>query len=457
MQARTAIVIGAGAAGASAAFRLQQAGVAVSLIECAERVGGRTLTGHIDGFIVDLGAGLLPGTYQAVYRLMADAGLADALEPMRSPTAVARDGRLHYLDLAHMGRSILGTRLLGMRSKLSLARAGITAARMWPSLGFDSLAPAAPHDTCSIADYAGRALTPELLEYLVNPTEKIMYTLSAAEASLVDFFWCAKNLMSPQAYCVRGGMDRIVARVAERLPLRLGTRALAVTEHADRVEVQSAGPDGAVRTEQADMCVIATPAREVPKLDRGLSDGARRFLEGLRYSTLTDLHLRLRRRPAEKAVLIMVPDTVDRELCGILLEHNKGSDRAPPGKGALSAYFLDRWARQAYHWPDEEIFRQGLAKVEKVMPGVGALVEGYHVQRWDYAATASYPGYYKALAGFVAGLDTNRRVQLAGDYFSMASVNTAVTSGELAAQRLIHRYLGRAAEAARAAEPVICA
>jgi protoporphyrinogen oxidase len=74
------------------------------------------------------------------------------------------------------------------------------------------------------------------------------------------------------------------------------------------------------------------------------------------------------------------------------------------------------------------------------MPGIESLVEGWHVQRWDYAATVSHPGYYKELAAFVDGLDVERRVQLAGDYFSMASVNTAVTSGRIAAQRLIERY-----------------
>jgi protoporphyrinogen oxidase len=76
------------------------------------------------------------------------------------------------------------------------------------------------------------------------------------------------------------------------------------------------------------------------------------------------------------------------------------------------------------------------------MPGIAKLVEGYHVQRWDFAATASYPGYYKKLAEFERGLDFKRRVQLAGDYFAMASVNTAVTSGAIVAKRLVANHFG---------------
>lgn len=437
MSAKRAIVIGGGPAGASAAFRLGQAGLQVTLIERDPRVGGRTRSERKDGFIVDVAAGLMPGSYRAVYQLMQDAGLRDALEPMTSPTAVLRDGRLHYLDLAKPLSSMLGTGLFGAAAKLRYAAIGWTAMRMWKTLGFDALSPAAPYDTETLAAYSRRALTPDLYQYLVNPTQKMMYTISGDEASVVDFFWCAKNLMDPKAYCVKGGMDRIVTAVCDHFDVRTGTEALNVREVGDQVEVTLRDGEGRETIERVACCVIATPARDVPKIDAGLSPASRQFLANLEYSKLTDLHLRLRQRPAEKAVLIMVPDVTDPDLAGILLDHNKGSDRAPAGKGAISAYFMHRWATRVYDLSDEDIYRQGIAKIERVMPGLGELVEGYHVQRWDYAATVSYPGYYKELARFVAGLNLERRVQLAGDYFSMASVNTAVTSGEIAARRLL--------------------
>ena len=441
MSVKRAIVIGGGPAGVSAAFRLHQAGAAVTLIERDARVGGRTRSERIDGFIVDVAAGLMPGTYKAVYQLMEDAGLRDMLAPMTSPTAVVRDGRFHYLDMRRPLRAMLGTSLLGAGAKLDFVKVGLKALSMWRTLDFADLTKAAPYDTMSIADYARASVRPDLLEYLINPVEKIMYTLSAEEASVVDFFWCAKNLLSPAAYCVTGGMDRIVSEVSRHFDVRTNTEAISVIEDRATVRVRLRAADSSERDEHADVCVIATPARDVPAIDAGLSDTSRSFLRGLRYSVLTDLHLRLRQRPAEKAVLVMIPDSVDPELCGILVDHNKGQDRAPPGKGALSVYFLDRWAQQAYHWPDETVYEKGLAKVERVMPGIGALVEGYLVQRWDYAATASYPGYYRELKRFAAGLDLERRVQLAGDYFSMASVNSAVTSGRIAAERLAKRYL----------------
>lgn len=441
MRQKTAIVIGGGAAGISAAFRLQQAGVKVTVIEADDRVGGRTRSERIDGFTVDVGAGLMPGTYAAVYSLLNDAGIDDALELMSSPTAVVRDGQLHYLALDNMIAATLGTRLYGFASKLKLAKLGLKTLSMWNTLGFDDLSKSAPHDTETLESYARRELGDELYEYLLNPVSKTMYTMPGSDSSVIDFFWSARNLMSPKAYCVKGGMDRIVHRVAERLDVRLSTTALSVDEQNDTVSVRLRDAQGAERSETVDFCVIATPANAVPKLDTQMTEACKQFLGKLRYSWLTDLHIRLKQRPDEKAALLMIPDTVDPDLCGILLDHNKGSDRAPAGKGALSVYMIDRWATKNYSRPDADIAADIIAKVERILPGTAAQVEGWHLQRWDYAATVSYPGYYKELARFVGGLDLNRRVQLAGDYFSLASVNTAVTSGQIAAERIRQRYL----------------
>lgn len=437
-----AIVVGSGAAGTSAAFRLQQAGAQVTVLEKDARLGGRARTERIDGFIVDTGAGLMPGSYSALYALMNDAGIGDALAPMNSPVAISRNGHLHYLDLSRPARSILSTSLFGLGAKLSLAKLGPRALRMWNTLGFDSITGAAPWDDETLTSYAHRELHRDVYEYLLNPTQKIMYTIRSEDASIVDLFWVSKNLFHPKAYCVRGGMDRVVEGVSKHFATRTGIEVCKVEETPAEVRVTMRDASGHVSTETADVCVIATPAREVPKIDAGLPEGPRRFLGTLRYSWLTDLHLRLKACPDEKAVLIMVPDDVDRDLAGLLLDHNKGADRAPAGKGALSAYFMDHWATTMYDQPDEKIFEAGLAKIERAMPGIAKLVEGYHVQRWDFAATASYPGYYRKLAEFERGLDFKRRVQLAGDYFAMASVNTAVTSGALVAKRLIANYLG---------------
>ncbi|UPT89194.1 FAD-dependent oxidoreductase [Bradyrhizobium barranii subsp. apii] len=440
---KRAIVIGAGPAGTSAAFRLKQAGCDVRLIERDAQVGGRTRSLHQNGFIMDIGAGLMPGTSKAVFSMMDDADLGDMLEPMHAPTAIWRDGTLHYLEATNMASSIMKTKLFSLASKFRMLAAAWPMMRMWNYLNFENLGRSAPFDTEneSLAGYTRRVLNQELLDYLINPMQKVLYVTSAERASIVDLFWSAKSKFAGGAFCVRGGMGRIVDLVCVQLNVSLNTEVLSVDETGDKVEVKMRDANGAESTDTVDICVIATPANVVPKIDRGLSPASQNYLSTLHYSMLSDVHVQLKERTSERAVLIMVPDSADKDLCGILVDHNKGSDRAPAGKGSLSIYLHDEWVRKNWALSDEEVFRIAMAKGERVMPGITKLVEGYHVQRCEFGATISHPGGYKKMAKFIDGLDMKRRVQLAGDYFSLSSVNAAVTSGELVAKRLIQNYV----------------
>lgn len=438
MSERTAIVVGAGPAGASAAFRLHQAGYAVRWIERGEHAGGRTQTKRLDGYLIDVGAGLMPGSYEAMLQLIRDSGQAHRLEKRGCPVAIALNGQLHRLDPAQP-LAMLRTPLLDFRSKRALLRLGADLLRRRSSLRFDSLADAAVHDTETLAQYANRALTPQLYENLLNPVQKALYAIPGKQASVVDAFWCLQNLLGPTTYCLQGGMDGVVRGVTAIVPLQLRTTAMSVHETRDGVAVRIRDASGHEETLEASVAVVAVPARDVPTLCADLPTALRDYLGGLRYSWLTDLHLRLRRPMPEQVLSVMIPDATERDLCGLIVEHAKGSDRAPSGKGLLTAYFMHEWSQQAAAWSDDEVYRRGIAKIGTVLPGIAEQVEGWNVERWDWVATMSSPGHYRKLADFTAQLDTGRRVQLAGDYFSLASMNSAVLSGAIAARRLLQR------------------
>ncbi|MGV9313461.1 NAD(P)/FAD-dependent oxidoreductase [Streptomyces sp. NPDC003691] len=87
------IVVGAGTAGLSAALALTAAGIGVSVLEAADRPGGRTATEETDGFRLDRVGRLLSTSSRELRRVPALSGLT--LRPFAPGVLVHRDSRLH--------------------------------------------------------------------------------------------------------------------------------------------------------------------------------------------------------------------------------------------------------------------------------------------------------------------------------------------------------------------------
>lgn len=96
--ARRVIVIGAGAAGLSAARQLVDAGVDVTVLEARNRIGGRVWTREVPGLNVpvELGAEFLHGTVPEIDEIVRDAGLRAV--DVAGRRWMSRDGQLEIMD-----------------------------------------------------------------------------------------------------------------------------------------------------------------------------------------------------------------------------------------------------------------------------------------------------------------------------------------------------------------------
>src|SRR5215469_5164659 len=86
------LIIGAGMAGLTAARALAEAGVAVTVLEARNRVGGRILTHNVDGQAIELGAEFIHGRAPELWELLAESGIE----------AYERDGTLACFTGGHL-------------------------------------------------------------------------------------------------------------------------------------------------------------------------------------------------------------------------------------------------------------------------------------------------------------------------------------------------------------------
>jgi protoporphyrinogen oxidase len=103
------VVIGGGITGLSCAFQLQQrlqasdVSCRITLLEASERVGGKILTDHIDGFIIDAGADVFMARKPGAVALCTALNLTDRIQetdPSNRKTYVRHvDGTLHPITM----------------------------------------------------------------------------------------------------------------------------------------------------------------------------------------------------------------------------------------------------------------------------------------------------------------------------------------------------------------------
>ncbi|MGZ3518143.1 MAG: flavin monoamine oxidase family protein [Vulcanimicrobiaceae bacterium] len=101
-------VIGAGAAGLAAAWRLHQRGVDLLVLEARDRIGGRayTMQSHDGSLPIELGAEFIHGAPQVTLSLMHECG--DTAMDVASQVFQVRDGRLEEaLDIWQLAERIL--------------------------------------------------------------------------------------------------------------------------------------------------------------------------------------------------------------------------------------------------------------------------------------------------------------------------------------------------------------
>ena len=295
----TVAVIGGGISGLVCAYRLQQLGMSVVLLEETERAGGLIGTAREDGFLFETGPQSVQGT-PALLDLIRDAGLDGELckADSRAPRYVLQRGRLQKIPMTP--QALLTTSLLSVTSFWKIV-----------SEMFRTTRP--PDHEESVAAFVRRKFGNEILEYLVAPFVSGVYAGDPEKLSLRAAFPSIEEWEREYGSVLRGAMKSRPANGASKgspplISFRQGLETLTQTlaaklgacartgARADEVNrVTTSGTDGyQIRVTQAGQqetiaaqaVVLATPAYTASRLVAPLSAPLAQMLSGVAYAAV---------------------------------------------------------------------------------------------------------------------------------------------------------------------------
>ena len=418
------LVIGGGPAGCMAAFTLRRLGHEVCLYEAAPQLGGRTAVVDLDGVRVETGAVLLFSFYHRTLGLLRELGQERALQERQLVFGL------------HDGSSLVAVRYrspldgawipwLSWREKIGLARMFLHAA-VRPRLDlFDLDALVAADRGQTIADWTRARVSAAAFEYVVRPMIEPICLVGCAEAATPLLEGLLQVTPRVRFYHLSGGMDRLCHWLAAGIDVHLAQpiRQLEITPR----QVRAQRTNGTTLT--ADAVVVATDAPTAAGLFPDTPTA--RALTEIRYASSTLVVLGWRNGAwCEAEVSSVTPVGTGEHMVRMLSRFShRCPDLLPPGAEAIGVYF----DHAASHPVDEEALIQAARRaVARYLPGVAPAPDLAYVVHHPRAATVPVPGQYATLRR----LRLPQRLQLAGDYFSTASVEAAVRSGERAAQTL---------------------
>jgi oxygen-dependent protoporphyrinogen oxidase len=451
MTERRVVVIGAGIAGLTAAFRLC-ATVAVTVLDESTRPGGKVATEPFAGIDLDTGPDSFLARVPAAAELCRTLGLGGDLVAPATGAA--------YLWTRRRLRRLPTGLVLGAPTDLvSLARSRVLSPMGTLRAGLDLVLPATPTrpaDT-SVGHVIRSRLGAEAHLRLVDPllgginagrTEHLSMAVvapqlavaAARHRSLIRSLRSAPPpAPGPVFLTVQGGMSRLVAALAGRVgaspgsEIRLGEGAAALARDAGGWRVATT----AGATVVADAVVVAVPAPVAARLLGTVSPTAASTLESIRYSSVVLTTLAYQADDVAHRLDgsgLLVPRVEGRLMTACSWTGSKWPHLATPGQVILRVSAGRAGDNRALDLNDGELVARLHGELAEAI-GARRPPRQARVHRWVDAFPQFEPGHLdrvatidEALAAEAAG------IRVAGAAYRGVGLATCIVGAEAAAR-----------------------
>ena len=449
------VIVGAGLAGLTCAYRLRKHGVHAQVFEARDdRLGGRcwTVRGFQNDQVSEHGGEFIDTRHVQIRRIVRELGLtledrqsAEPPDDARSPLWL--NGRLRDRDKITAGFDQLYKRL-----KRDYKRAG--------DYHYDKATRAAREfDEMTVLEWLDENVDDRRLRELVDIGLSGFFGIDSRRMSAINLFeaYVAPYPGADERYHTHGGNDLIIGGLAATLDpdaVQLAAPLRAVRRRGSgSYELRFDGVSGPVIADRVVLCLPFTTLREVDLSKSGLSAKRRRSIEHLAMGTNAKNHVQLSVRPY----------AIDKWSGGMTMDKpfRQSSWESTEGQtGPTGVITIWRGGRSGaryptdvpHEWAPTPIIDANLAAFERGVPGITAAFNGlswldsWVDDPWVHGSYAGFlPGQYTKYWGYL-GLPEHR-VHFAGEHTSTHSqgyLNGGVESGERAAQEILAAIKARA-------------
>lgn len=475
------VVVGGGIAGLTCAWELVRAvpGVRVTVVDAADRPGGKLRREPVAGVALDVGAESVLARRPEALTLIGELGLDDAVEhPVATHASVWSRGELHRLPRGTlMGIPSPASSALGILSAAEVARA--EAEEPWQGGEFDDV---------SVGDYVGARLGDAVVDRLVEPLLGGVYAgqarslslraclpqvyasaragqslTSAAAAAAASSAAAAPGsgpasastptpapAPAPAPAPVFAGLDGGMGTLTEALTEAL--RAAGVTIRSETIarELERrpdtegggwrvvVGPRPAPERLVADAVVLAVPAVAASRLLAPHAGGPARDLHDIEYASMAIVTLAVAADPGTLALSgsgFLVPAVEGRTIKASTFSSSKWAwtSSAADDLSFLRASVGRHGETSDLQRPDEELVALAVTEVSEALGHQLPRLADSHVQRWGGALPQYTVGHVDRVARIRAGVGTLPGLEVAGAAYDGVGIPACIASGRAAA------------------------
>jgi oxygen-dependent protoporphyrinogen oxidase len=461
------VVIGGGIAGLSAAHRAVEharergQGIALTLLEAGDRLGGIVQTERRDGFLVESGPDSFISEKPWALALCRRIGVEDRLVRTddRFRTAfVAFGGRLHPLPD--------GFQLLAPTRLASLLRSSLFSWGGKLRMAMDLVLPRGGNSDESLGAFVRRRLGREALERVAQPLIGGIYTADPDSLSLAATMprflemerehrsvilalrRAARRAPAPAAEAsgarwslfvtFEDGMEELVLALARRLP----PGAVRLKEPVTALERRGAGwrvTTAAGTTVDADGVILATEAYQAARLLRHADPALGHLLEDIPYASSATVTLAYRRdaiRHPLDGFGFVVPQVERRPVIAGTFSSVKYPGRAPEGHVLLRVFVGGALNEAAAAADDAALVAAARGELATLLGAAGEPLFT-RVSRYVKAMPQYQVGHLARVEAIEAAARRLPALALAGGAYRGVGIADCVHSGEEAAERLL--------------------